>query len=111
MTTTPQSDNAPRSLLRVDLIAIAERFDRADQLARRAQTQADREAAEALRRDAAGQLWASQLDLADLFLLLLRQALQHRRAALASYLTEALQDELEPIAATVARLEDQRCPS
>jgi hypothetical protein len=45
----------------------------------------DREAAEEERREAAGDFWAVRQDLADLLLLLLRKAVEHRGSALCLY--------------------------
>jgi hypothetical protein len=95
-----------RSLVRADLGAIAERFDAADRRARRAASIPEREAAEAERREVAGDFWAAGEDLADLLLLLLRYARRHRPDALAAALAEALRPELAPLTEAVARLEE-----
>jgi hypothetical protein len=96
------------SLVRADLARIADRFEQADRRARRAQTIAAYEQAEAERRDAEGEFWAAGSDLADLLLLLLRYALHHEPDALRLYLAEVLRPELEPLAETLARLEARR---
>jgi hypothetical protein len=90
------------------LARIAERFDAADRRAKRAAVlgdATDREAAEAERREIAGDFWAAGEDLADLLLLLLQYAIEHHPDALRLYLTEALRPELEPIVEALAQLE------
>ena len=96
-----------QSLIRAELARLGEQFESADRRAKRATTIADRELAEADRQDAQGEFFAAGQELADLLLLLLRYGLRHRREALCSYLVEAMRDELEPIAETIARLENR----
>jgi hypothetical protein len=97
-----------RQSVRGEVLAIAERFEAADKAHRLARTDPDRELAEAKRRDANGQFWAAAEQLADLHLLMLRQALAHRADALRQYLAELLRPELEPLAEALARLERGR---
>lgn len=104
-------ESRARSLVQSELSRIADRFDAANRLLRQAKSTEDREFAEAMRRDAAGQFWAFGQELADLLLLLIRMALSHRRDALGSYLADALRPELAPIVAAVARLEDALVPT
>jgi hypothetical protein len=103
-----KKQTSPRSQVRADLAKIGERFAAADSRAKRAARIPDREAAEAERREAEGEFWAAGLDLADLLLLLLRYALQHRPDALRMYLAEALRSELEPIVESLAKLESRK---
>jgi hypothetical protein len=91
--------------LRGELAGILERFAAADERLRRSATIADREAAEAARREAVGEHYGVTRDVADLFLLLLRQALQHRAEALRNYLVKLLAPELDPMAEAIYRLE------
>jgi hypothetical protein len=96
------------SLLRADLVRIAERFAEADRRAWEAATTADREgreAAEDERREAAGAFWAAGRELAELLLLLLRHAADHQPDAVRAYLADMLRPELEPLARAIARLE------
>ncbi len=105
-----------RSIVRAELARIAQRFEAADRRAKAAGvavafgagTVADREAAEAERRDAAGESWAAESDLADLLLLLLRHARRHQPDALRDLLADVLRPELAPLAEAVARLEARR---
>src|SRR5262249_7767905 len=80
-----------RDSVRRELAAILERLDAADKKLHRAvvlgQT-ADREAAEAERREAMGEYWAAKEALAKLFMLLLRQAKEHYLEALRLHLIE-----------------------
>jgi hypothetical protein len=94
-----------RSLVRGEIAAITERFEAADRRAKRAATLADREQAEAERREANGDFWAAGEDLADLLLLLVRYAITHRPEALRAYLADVLRPELEPILDAVVKLE------
>jgi hypothetical protein len=98
----------PRSLVRADLAAIAERFEDAGRRIKRATTISDREAAEAERRDAVGDFWAAEDDLADLLLLLIRCCEQHRPDVLRLYLAEVLRTELEPIVDALAKVEARK---
>jgi hypothetical protein len=100
-----QTDGNPASAVRADLERIAERYAAADRRACRAQSIEDYDAAEAERREIAGEFWAAGSELADLLLLLLRHALQHQPDALRLYLAEALRPELGPITAALANLE------
>lgn len=86
------------SLLRSDLNRIAERFARAGEKAWEATAAGILgDAEEEERLEAAGEFWAAGQELADLLLLLLRYALNHRNDALRLYLVEALRPELEAI--------------
>ncbi len=91
--------------LRADLEAITKRFEAADRRAKQAVSLLDREAAEAQRREAEGDFWAAGMQVADLFLLLLRYGIRHRPEALRLYLAELLRPELAPIVEALARLE------
>ncbi len=105
----PRGDAARTSAgLRVDLLRVAERFETADRRARTAAMLTDREAAEAERREAAGEFHAGGSDLADLLLLLLRMAARHEPDALRTALVELLRPELAPLVSALARLEGRR---
>ena len=91
--------------VRAELGHIADRFEQADARARKAQTIEDYEAAEAERREANGDFWAAESDLAELGLMLLRLALKHNPEAVRLYLAEALRPELETLAAAIAKME------
>jgi hypothetical protein len=93
-----------RELVR-SLARIAARFEEADRRTRHAQTLADREDAEAERREANGAFRAAGKDLGELFLLLFRHALAHRPEALQMYLADALRPELAPVLEALAKLE------
>jgi hypothetical protein len=95
-------------LIRAEIDAIVDRFDAADQAAKRAATLEDREAAEAAREDVEADLYALGEDLADLLLLLIRYASTHRREALEMYLAELLRPQLDAMARSIATLE-ARC--
>src|SRR5262249_35803481 len=79
-----------RSPLRRELAAITHRYEAADQRAKRAQTVEDRDLAEEEKREAAGDFWAAERDLAELQLLLLRLAFRLQPAALGQSLYRAL---------------------
>jgi hypothetical protein len=100
---TPHS--GATSLIRAELARIGGRFDAADRRAKQASTIEDREVAEEERREAAGDFWAAEADLADFLLLLLRVALRHQPDALTRYLVQALRPELESLADVLARME------
>lgn len=106
----PASNGSTSSLLCAELGRIADRFDAAERLARHSRSQIEREAAEAARLDALGEHWAASMDLADLLLLLVRKAMQHRPDALRTYLVDLLRPELEPISEALIRLEDSHVP-
>ena len=119
MHTLPQTSTTDKagSAVRAELARICGRFEDADRRARAARvaaarghagTVAEREAAEAERRDAAGEFWGAGEDLAQLLLLLLRYAAEHQPEALAAALAEALRPELGPLAEAIARLEGRR---
>jgi hypothetical protein len=95
-------------LFRAELARITDRFEAADCRAKRAAKVEDREAAEWERLEAAGDFTATEMDLADLLLMLLRLALKHQPAALAQYLGNALRDEFEPLVDAVISLEARR---
>lgn len=79
--------------LREDLVAIAERFRAADQQLLRALVFAEahnREQAETARWEAMGDYQATGEAIADLFLLLLRMALEYRPEAVQAHLTEVV---------------------
>jgi hypothetical protein len=102
---------ARTSLLRADLQRLAEKFHAAGDAAHRAAVALDlgaRNDAEDLRLDLQGEYHAATNELADLLLMLLRHALDHRPEALTLYLAEALRPELEPLAEAVAGLEGER---
>jgi hypothetical protein len=105
---TPRIQRSLRSAVRLEIADIADRFAAADLRMKTAATFADREQAEAERREANGDFWAAEEDLADLLLLLLRYTLVHRPDALRFYLTEALRPELEAIIEIIAKQEDKR---
>jgi hypothetical protein len=92
-----------RSFVRDELCCIGGRFEAADRRAKQAATLADREQAEEEARAAEGDYWAAEMELADLVLLLLRQATAHRRDALRMYLLEILGDEIVEIAVAAAK--------
>src|SRR5262249_39523235 len=106
----PPPDPGPeaRSLLRAELAQITARFEAADRSAKRAAVLEDREAAESERREAAGDFWAAEVDLAELLLMLLRLAFRHQPHALCRYLSNALAPELEPLAGALAKLEARK---
>jgi hypothetical protein len=81
------------SLVQAELTRIAERFAAASSAAWRATVAEDtgqRDAAEGERQEAAGEFFAAGLALADLLLLLLRQAAEHRAPALCLHLLKLL---------------------
>jgi hypothetical protein len=107
---TPPPCDTPslRSAVRREFAEITERFEKAHNRALRAQTIEDWEAAEAERRDIAGEFWAAGEDLADLLLMLLRYGMQHRPEALEMYLAEILRPQFRSLAQSIARLERGR---
>jgi hypothetical protein len=104
----PRIRSSLRSIVRQEIDDIAERFAAADRRMMTAATVADREQAEAERREANGDFWAAGEDLADLLLLLLRYALSHREDALRLYLVEALRSELEAIIELALKQDGER---
>jgi hypothetical protein len=105
----PAANNEPpprsASLLAAELQRIAECFLAADRRAKRVTNIANRDAAELERPQAAGEFRAAEIDMADLFCLLLRLAVQYQADAVGLYLAEALHSELKDLAEAVARLE------
>jgi len=97
-----------RSPLRAEIDAIAARYEAANRRAKLAATIPDRAAAEWERLEAAGDFTAAEMDLADLLLMLLRLALRHQPAALTQYLSQALRNELQPLADAILELEASR---
>ena len=104
----PEQRKPQPGTLRGEIAALTARFEAADQRMKRAATIEVREAAEAERREAAGDCWANEADLADLLLLLLRICLRHQPAALEQYLVTALRSHLDEITLTIAQLESRR---
>lgn len=104
------------SLVRRELGRIRGRWEAADKkayaasvaIAFGASAGAEREAAEAERDDAAGELFGLESDLADLLLLLLRLARRHRPEALADSLSEAMGEELDTFAREIAHARARR---
>ena len=103
-TSTTTVNPLPHSL-RAELGSYADRMAAADRHAREATTQADRDVAEQQRREAMGRHYALEMDMADLFVLLLRHAIEHRPHEVRLLLADALRAELAPIIETIARLE------
>jgi hypothetical protein len=80
-------------------------YERADGIAKSAQTAADRAHAEDLRREASASFWEASVELGDLFLLLLRHAIDHRPEAVRAYLMKALGEDFQELADAVALVE------
>jgi hypothetical protein len=100
-----------RSLVRAEIARITERFEAADARLKRAQAMSDPDqakAAEDEKREAAADFWAAADGLADLFLLMLRYAAEHRPEQLCQALAGGMRAELYPIAEAVARLEKRK---
>jgi type IV pilus biogenesis protein CpaD/CtpE len=88
---------AGETALRQTLRGVLERWDAADRRVweyRAREQPADREAAEAERRDIEGELHALAAELADLLLLLLRQAVRHNPGELRQQLMELLAPDI-----------------
>jgi hypothetical protein len=83
-----------RSLVRREIDRLTTEWEEADRLSRQAPTHADREKAEEERRELAGRFWSLREQLADLCLLLLRYAREHREDALRLYLLDVLRPAL-----------------
>src|SRR5262249_16085342 len=92
-----------KGTLRAELAAITARYEAADHRAKRAETIEDRDQAEEEKREAAGDFWAAEADLADLLLMLLRLAIRHQPAALGQYLYRAVELQLLEVADQYAR--------
>ncbi len=113
-TLTPLAEAGPprsASLLRAELLRIAECCQAAADLAHRAAVAEEtggREAAEAERQEAAADFWKAGAELAHLCLLLIRHACDHQPDALRLYIVELLRPELEPIVKAIVRLESRR---
>jgi hypothetical protein len=97
-----------RSVVRQEVQRITSEFEEADRRHRLAPTLADREQAEAARREALGRFWLAGEELGDLLLLMLRYAEAHRPEALRYYLAELLRPERSPVTEAVVRLEKGR---
>jgi hypothetical protein len=97
------------SAVRAYLGQITERFEAAHRRALQAQAIKDYEAAEAERREIAGDFWLAEEELAQFGLMLVRLAFQHHPNTLRLWLTEALRPELEEIADAQANLEARTC--
>ncbi len=102
------ADPSRASLLAGDLRRIADVFGSADRRAKVSAVTADREQAEAARREAAGDFWAAESALAQLFLMMLHNSTKHEREATRNYLRELLREEFAELAAAVARMEGRR---
>ena len=74
----PADRPSQRSFVRADIDRITQLYEAADFRAHTAATIENREVAEGERRAANGDFWAAGEELADLFLLMLRFAMQHR---------------------------------
>jgi hypothetical protein len=104
-------ENPLPATIRAELGEIANRLERADTLAHRAEVLGDAgqlAQAEQERRQAAAEGLIASRDLASLFLLLFRQAWEREPAVLSLLLAEALRTELTPLAEAVAQLEGRR---
>lgn len=100
-----------RSIVRAEIARITERFEAADARLKGAQAMSNPEearAAEAEKREAAADFWAAADGLADLFLLMLRYAAEHRPEQLCQALAGGMRAELGPITDAVAKLERRR---
>jgi hypothetical protein len=76
--------------LTAELRTYMNQFEVSERAVREAQTLPDREQAEAIRRDAMGKIYAGKVAIGDLFLLMLRTAIETRRDALCRYLADLL---------------------
>ncbi len=100
-----------RSLVRAEIARITGRFECADARMKRAQAMSDPDevqAADAEKREAAADFWGAADGLADLFLLMLRYAAEHRPEQLCQALARGMRGELLPITEAVARMEKRR---
>jgi hypothetical protein len=98
----------PPATFRSEIEAFVARYQAAKERAARAATLADREAAEAERREAEGDFWLLETNLADLFLLLFRLAVQHEPAAVADSVKKVLRPELNALADGIVKLEGRK---
>jgi hypothetical protein len=102
----PPGNHPPRrSVFREELDRLRGLYESADRKAKSAATAADRALAEDLRREADASFWAASAELGDLFLLLLRHCLDHRKDALRAYLMQVLGDDFRDLADAVALAE------
>jgi hypothetical protein len=102
------NDGRPRSPFHAELSRLTELFEAADTRAKRAANITDREQYEAERSEVMEDFHACNRDLADLFLLLLRKAVDHDREAVRVYLVSLLRPELSELADNIARMEAHR---
>lgn len=97
-----------RSIVRAEIARITAMYEAADARRKRAQAMSDPdevEAAEAEKREASADFWAAADGLADLFLLMLRYAAEHRPEQLCQAMAGALRTELVPLAEAIVQLE------
>jgi hypothetical protein len=88
-----------------DIGTIKNCFAAADERLKRAATIEDRSQAEEERHEAMGDLFAAKQELADLFILLLRHAAEHRPTALRIYLADLLREDFGSLAQAIAQVE------
>ena len=103
------TDNAEmKSVVRAEIARITARFEAADKRMHAAQVVSKPEearAANAEKEEAAGDFWAAAEGLADLFLLMLRYAAEHRPEQLSQALAGGMRAELNGFAEAIARSE------
>jgi hypothetical protein len=109
ISSTPPAGNDSRvsSLFNRELQRLAEKFADADAQLWRARVRGDKgelEAAEDERQKANGDFFAATQEMADLFLLLLRQCLALRKDALRLYLADALSDDFAELADAIVAI-------
>jgi hypothetical protein len=102
------NDGPPHSIFRAELSRLTELFEEADARAKRPRTLADKESAEADRLEVMGDFHACSRDLSDLFLLLMRKAIDIDREAVRVHLVSILHPELDELANGIIRLEARK---
>jgi hypothetical protein len=101
----PHGPPPRHSIFREELGRLRALYEEADRLARSAATAADRAQAEDLRLEADASFWAASMELADLFLLLLRHCIDHRKDVLRAYLIRVLGEDFQELADQIGLLE------
>jgi hypothetical protein len=94
-----------RSIFREELGRLRALYEEADRLAKSGESAADRARGEDLRREADATLWAASMELADLFLLIQRHAIDHRRDTVRAYLMLVLGPDFQELADQIALVE------
>jgi hypothetical protein len=94
-----------RSIFREELGRLRAVYEEGDRLAKSGESAADRARGEDMRREAEASFWAASVELGDLWLLLFRHAINHRKDTVRAYLMLVLGDDFRELADYIALVE------